>query len=335
MRALVTGGAGFIGSHLVDRLIERGDEVCVLDNLSTGRLENISHWLGHPRFKFVKESILNRKIVTELAADSQVVYHLAAAVGVSYIVNDPLRAIVTNVQGTENVLAAAYRFRAKVVIASSSEVYGKNTTGPLREDDDRVLGPTTINRWSYSSSKAIDEHFGFAYAERELPVVMLRFFNSYGPRIHANGYGTVVARFVKQALNGQPITVHGDGSQTRCFTFVDDTVAGVILAAITPGAEGRVFNIGNTSETSVLRLAQLVRSMTNTSSEITLMPYRDYYGQSYEDTPRRVPDITRASTILGFRPTVSLEDGLRQTVAWCRQHGFVPAEAARESAIAP
>jgi UDP-glucose 4-epimerase len=335
MRALVTGGAGFIGSHLVDRLIERGDEVCVLDNLSTGRLENISHWLGHPRFSFVRDSILNRRVVTELAATSHIIYHLAAAVGVSYIVNDPLRAIVTNVQGTENVLAAAYRFRAKVVLASSSEVYGKNTAGPLREDDERVLGPTTINRWSYSCAKAIDEHFGFAYSARGLPLSMLRFFNSYGPRIHANGYGTVVARFVKQALNGEPLTVHGDGSQTRCFTFVEDTVSGILLAATVPAAEGQVFNIGNTSEISVLRLAQLVKSLTNTSSEITFVPYRDYYGQSYEDTPRRVPDITRASMALGFRPAVSLEEGLGRTVAWCRQHGFVPAEAVREGAIAP
>lgn len=335
MRALVTGGAGFIGSHLVDRLIERGDEVCVLDNLSTGRLENISHWLGHPRFKFVRDSILNRQIVTDLAAESQIIYHLAAAVGVSYIVNDPLRAIVTNVQGTENILAAAYRFRSKVILASSSEVYGKNTAGPLREDDDRVLGPTTINRWSYSCAKAIDEHFGFAYSARGLPLVMLRFFNSYGPRIHANGYGTVVARFVKQALNGDPITVHGDGNQTRCFTYVEDTVTGIVLAGSFVEAEGRVFNIGNTAEITVLRLAQMVKTLTNSRSELTLVPYIDYYGQSYEDTPRRVPDITRASMILGFRPTVPLAAGLARTVAWCRQHGFVPAEAAREGAIAP
>ena len=324
MRNLVTGGAGFIGSHLVDALLARGDEVWAMDNLSTGRIENIDHHLSHPRFKLITDSILDRQVVAEMVAACDAVYHLAAAVGVRYIVNDPLRGIIINVQGTENVLAAAYAHRRKAVIASSSEVYGKSTRVPLREDDDRVLGPTTINRWSYASSKAIDEHFALAYAAKGLPVSVLRFFNCYGPRIHSNGYGTVIARFVRQALNGEPITVHGDGRQTRCFTFVADMVRGLLAAGSVPGAHGRVFNLGTTHEITVLELAHLVKTLSGSTSEVTLVPYEDYYGQSYEDTRRRVPDTTRAREVLGFLPRVSLEDGLRRTITWCREHDFVP-----------
>ncbi|HKV45513.1 MAG TPA: GDP-mannose 4,6-dehydratase [bacterium] len=327
MKSLVTGGAGFIGSHLVDALLSRGDEVWALDNLSTGRTDNIAHLSTNPRFKFVTGSILDARIVREAVAACDTVYHLAAAVGVRYIVTDPLRGIVTNVQGTENVLEAAYLHRRKIVLASSSEVYGKSTSAPLREDDDRVLGPTTINRWSYSSSKAIDEHFAFAYAAKGLSVVVLRFFNSYGPRIHSNGYGTVIARFVRQALSGEPMTVHGDGRQTRCFTHVADTVRGIVAAGDTPRANGQVFNIGSTHEISVLELAHIIKSLCGSSSPVGLVPYEDYYGQSFEDTRRRVPDITRASEILGFQPRVPLEQGLRQTIAWCREHDFVTLEA--------
>lgn len=333
MRTLVTGGAGFIGSHLVDALLSRGDEVCVLDHLSTGRIENVAHHLSHPRFRFVKESILNRQVVSDLTADADIVYHLAAAVGVRYIVQDPLQATITNVAGTENILAAALRFGRKVVLASSSEVYGKNVRVPLREDDDRVLGSTTINRWSYAAAKAIDEHFAFAYAARGLPVVTLRFFNCYGPRIHSNGYGTVVARFIRQALNGEPITVHGDGLQTRCFTYVEDTVKGVLLAGSVIEAEGRVFNIGHTAEMTIAELAELVRTLSGSSSEIRLVPYEDYYGQSYEDTPRRVPDISRARLILGFDPKISLLDGMVRTIAWCRESDFVTVRAAHGNGV--
>jgi UDP-glucose 4-epimerase len=339
MRALVTGGAGFIGSHLVDALLARGVEVCVLDHLSTGRMENLADHLSDPRFQFVKDSILNRQVTTDLVASCDIVYHLAAAVGVRYIVNEPLRAIITNVQGTENILAAAYKYHRKVVLASSSEVYGKSTKAPLHEDDDRVLGSTTINRWSYSSAKAIDEHFAFAYAARGLPVVTLRFFNCYGPRIHANGYGTVVARFIRQALNGEPITVHGDGYQTRCFTYVEDTVAGILLAGSVSDGAGQVFNIGDTAETSILELAHRIKFLTGSASEITLVPYEDYYGQSYEDTLRRVPDITRARMILGFQPKVPLGQGLLRTINWCGENHFTEAPAAvgstRQEAIAP
>jgi UDP-glucose 4-epimerase len=323
MRALVTGGAGFIGSHLVDRLLERGDEVVILDNLSTGRIANVRHHLEDSRFRFVNDSILNAEVVDELVAGCDVVFHLAAAVGVWYIVQNPLQAIRVNVEGTETVLRAAFRHWKKVVLASSSEVYGKATKAPLREDDDRVLGPTTVSRWSYSSSKAIDEHFAWAYAAQGLPVVILRFFNVYGPRIHENGYGTVVARFIRQALHGEDLTVHGDGGQSRCFCYVDDLVNGILLASEVPEAEGQVFNLGNDREIRIRELAELIRDLSGSTSRIVFVPYEDYYGQRFEDTPRRVPDLTRARSVLGYRPQVDLEEGLRRTIAWCRTNGFL------------
>ncbi len=323
MRALVTGGAGFIGSHLVDRLLERGDEVVVLDNLSTGRVANVRHHLENPRFRFVNDSILNGAAVDRLVESCDVVFHLAAAVGVWHIVQNPLHAIQVNVEGTETVLRAAFRHWKKVVLASSSEVYGKSTRAPLREEDDRVLGPTTVTRWSYSSSKAIDEHFAWAYAAQGLPVVILRFFNVYGPRIHENGYGTVVARFIRQALWGEDLTVHGDGSQTRCFCYVDDLVEGILLASRVPEAEGQVFNLGNDGEASIRELAELIRDLAGSHSRIVSVPYEDYYGQRFEDTPRRVPDLTRARLVLGYAPRVGLEEGLARTIAWCRRNGFL------------
>jgi len=240
-----------------------------------------------------------------------------------HIVQNPLHAIQVNVEGTETVLRAAFRHWKKVVLASSSEVYGKATKAPLREDDDRVLGPTTVSRWSYSSAKAIDEHFAWAYAARGLPVVILRFFNVYGPRIHENGYGTVVARFIRQALNDEDLTVHGDGKQSRCFCYVDDLVAGILLAAEVPEAEGQVFNLGNDREITIRDLAHLIRELAGSRSRVTFVPYEDYYGQRFEDTPRRVPDLTKAQSVLGYRPQVSLEEGLRRTVAWCRTNGFL------------
>lgn len=322
MRALVTGGAGFIGSHLVDQLIARGDEVCILDHLSTGRIDNIRHHLGHSRLRFVNDTILNAHVVDRLVEECDTVFHLAAAVGVSYIVDDPLSAISANVEGTEIVLRAAFRFWRKVIVASSSEVYGKSTKAPLSEEDDRVLGSTAVTRWSYSSSKAIDEHFAYAYASRGLPIAIVRFFNVYGPRIHENGYGTVVARFIQQALNDEPLTVHGEGQQTRCFCYVEDTVRGVLLAAQSKEAEGQVFNIGNDTEISIRDLALLIKQLTESSSEISFVPYHDYYGLRFEDTPRRVPDLSKARLILAYRPEVLLEDGLRRTIDWCRRHDF-------------
>jgi len=320
MKALVTGGAGYIGSALVDALMERGDEVSVLDNLSTGSIGNLRHHLDHPRFHFVNDTILSLGSLERLVERADTVYHLAAAVGVKYCVDDPIGTITTNVRGSENVLAMAYRYWKRVVVASTSEVYGKSTGGALQEDQDRVLGPTTINRWAYSASKAIDEHFAYAYHRGGLPVAIVRYFNSYGPRVNEAGYGSVIANFIRQALTGEPLTVHGDGSQTRCFTFVSDTVRGTILAGERAEALGEAINIGSDGETSILDLAHLVRELCGSRSEIRCVPYRDYYGHSYEDTPRRRPDTTKARQLLGFQAEVALEEGLRRTIAWCREN---------------
>ena len=318
---MVTGGAGYIGSHLVDALIAADNHVTVLDNLSTGKVANIQHLLGHPRFRFVCDTLLNDPLVDRLVAEAEVVYHLAAMVGVKYVVEDPLQCIVTNVRGTEVVLECAYRYWRRVVVASSSEVYGKSEKVPLSEDDDSLLGPTAVGRWSYALAKALDEHLAFAYHRQGLPVSVVRYFNSYGPRLDPRGYGSVVARFVNQALSGQPITVYDDGQQTRCLTYVDDTVRGTLLAASLPQAEGRAFNIGNGRETSVLELAQMVRETAGAQVEITHIPYGQAYGPQFEETRRRVPDTTRAREMLGFEAVVSLEDGLQRTVDWFRKQG--------------
>jgi len=321
MQVLVTGGAGFIGSHLVDRLLEEGHRVTVLDNLSTGRVENIAHHLGDDRFRLVVGSILDEATLEPLVQQADQVYHLAALVGVKRVVDDPLTGILTNIGGTENVLALAYKYWVPVLIASSSEVYGKSADLPFREDGEIVLGPTTVPRWSYAHSKALDEHLALAYARRGLPVVIVRYFNAYGPRTDPRGYGSVVARFIAQALQGEPITVYDDGQQTRCFTYVADTVRGTILAAQTPQAQGQVFNIGRDQETSILELARLIRRMTGSASEIVYIPYRDAYGPNFEESRRRVPDTRRAREVLGFQANTSLEDGLRATIAWFQERG--------------
>lgn len=319
MRALITGGAGFIGSHLADALLDRGDEVWVLDNLATGRVDNIADAFLHPRFEFVKDSILNGQLMRVLVASCDVVYHLAAALDPETVITDPLRAATVNIHGTANVLAAASEHRRKVVLVSSCAVYGKNTKTPLREHHDRVLGPTNMTRWSYACTKAAGEHFAFAYASKGAPIVILRLFNCYGPRLHAHGYGTVVARFIQQALDGQPLTVYGDGRQARCFTYIEDAVAGLLLAGRSTEGEGRIFNIGDTTEISILNLAHLIRSLSRSSSQVKLVPYEDSYGQSYEDTWRRVPDTSRARLILGFQPHMSLQGGLLRTIEWSRK----------------
>ena len=320
MRVLVTGGAGYIGSHLVDALLKRGDDVLVIDNLSTGRYVNIQHLQGNPAFRFINESILNEALLERLIPSRDLIFHLAAAVGVRHILQDPLAAINTNVRGTEAVLGLAFRYWKRIVIASSSEIYGKATHVPFQEDDDRVLGSTGVPRWSYSMSKAIDEHFAFAYAVKGLPVSIVRYFNSYGPRIEERGYGSVVANFARQALRGDPITVHGDGQQTRCFTYISDTVAGTLLAGEAEAAHGQAFNIGNPVETSVLELAQTIKRLMRSKSRIEFMPYEAYYGVGFEDMRRRVPAIDKARKLLGFTPRVSLETGLKKTLAWCREH---------------
>ena len=320
MRVLVTGGAGYIGSHLVDALIKRGDEVLVIDNLSTGKIENIRHVLGHPTFHFINDSILNEALLERFVPSMDLIFHLAAAVGVRNVLQDPLAAINTNVRGTEVVLGLAFKYWKRLVLASTSEIYGKASHVPFREDDDRVLGSTAVARWSYSMSKAIDEHFAFAYAVKGLPVSILRYFNSYGPRLDERGYGSVVANLTRQALRGEPLTVHGDGKQTRCFTYIDDTVAGTLLASEVKEAIGEAFNIGSPNETSILDLAKLIKRLTRSKSPIAFQAYEAYYGEGFEDPRRRVPSVDKAKRLLGFAPKVDLETGLKKTIAWCREH---------------
>lgn len=319
MRILVTGGAGYIGSHLVDRLMEEGHRVFVIDNLFTGQVANIAHHLGHERFAFINEDILHRETMEWLVQQVDMIYHLAAVVGVRHVINNPLKGIMTNVRGTERVLEMAYKYWRKVVIASSSEVYGKSERVPLAEEDDSILGPTDVGRWSYALGKAIDEHLAFIYHSRGLPTVIVRYFNSYGPRLDPRGYGSVVAKFIGQALRGEPLTVFDDGRQTRCFTYVDDTVRGTLLAASLPQAEGRAFNIGSDRETFILELAKLIIQLTGSRSEIYNLSYEEAYGSGFEETRRRVPDVRRAAEVLGFETQVSLAEGLERTIDWFRQ----------------
>jgi UDP-glucose 4-epimerase len=291
----------------------------ILDDFSTGRRDNLRD-AERSGVNIVEGSVLDPELIDQLIADHPLVFHLAAAVGVRYIIDDPLGSLLTNVRGTEHVLSSAERHGARVVIASTSEVYGRNAHVPFREEDDRVLGPTWMHRWSYSTAKALDEHMAFAYAERGLRVSIVRYFNSYGPRIDERGYGSVVARFISQALSGQPITVHGDGEQTRCFTYVSDTVEGTIRCATQDAAVGKVFNIGTTHEVSIRALAESIRTITRSVSPIELTPYEMSYPRGFEDTRRRVPDISRARDILGFQAQVPLDEGMERTIAWCREH---------------
>jgi len=319
MRVLVTGGAGFIGSHLVDELICRGHYVTVLDDLSQGDEGNIAHHLGSPAFEFIRGDVTEASLVEEAVANSDAVYHLAAVVGVYYVLQDPIRTISVNTVGTEVVLRMAFRHKKRVLVASSSEVYGKRKGGPLSEGDDLVFGPTGVPRWCYALTKALDEHLALAYHRRGLEVSVVRYFNVYGPRLDPRGYGSVVARFITQALDGRPITVYGDGTQTRSFTYVADSVRGTILAATLPQAVGRVFNIGNGREVSILELARLVKELACSPSPITFVPYEQAYGPDFEEALRRIPDTSRAEEVLGFRAQVPLEEGLRKTLDWFRE----------------
>lgn len=318
MRALITGGAGFVGSHLADLLIARGHEVFVLDNLSTGSIDNIEHLKGHPRFHYTIDTITNEPVLAEHIDRADVVFHLAAAVGVKKIVEEPVHTIETNVHGTEVVLRHANKKKRLVVIASTSEVYGKNTDVPFREDADLVMGPTPKHRWAYACSKAIDEFLALAYwKERKLPVIIVRLFNTVGPR-QTGQYGMVIPNFVRQALAGHPITVFGDGNQSRSFTYVGDVVRGLLALVEEPRAVGQVFNIGNGQEITIRELAEKVKAMTGSTSEIVFIPYDQAYEAGFEDMPRRVPDITRIRALVGYEPTVGLDQILQQVIDYFR-----------------
>jgi UDP-glucose 4-epimerase len=318
MKILVTGGAGFIGSNLTMRLVSEDHQVTVVDDLSIGTLSNLDSIQGNHHFRFVRGSILERDVMEPLVREADLVFHLAAVVGVKHVLNDPLRGIRTNVHGTELMLELAHQYGPRIVIASSSEVYGKSLATPLREDGDRILGSTRVARWSYSESKALDEYLGFAYAQQGLRVSMVRYFNAYGPRTNPDGYGSVVTRFIMQALRGRPLTVYGDGSQTRCFTYVADTVDGTLRAGLHPDAAGQVFNIGNDHETTVRDLAMLVLKAAGSDVPIVSTPLQEVFGRDFEEPLRRVPDTTRACTTLGFQAKVPLEEGLQMTVDWFR-----------------
>jgi UDP-glucose 4-epimerase len=319
MRVLITGGAGFIGSHLADAYVERGDEVHALDDLSTGGMENIRHLRKHPRFEYTIESVHHRAVVAELVDQCDVVFHLAAAVGVKLIVESPVRTIETNVHGTEVVLSQAAKKGKKVLVASTSEVYGLSNEVPFREDGNLVMGATTKGRWSYACSKAIDEFLALAYwREKRLPTVIVRLFNTVGPR-QTGQYGMVIPTFVKQALAGRPITVYGDGSQTRCFTHVGDVVGALIKLMDHPGAVGNVFNIGSDEEVAIAALAERVRALTGSRSEVVKVPYAAAYGEGFEDMPRRVPDIAKVAALIGYRPTKTLDEILENVIAYYRE----------------
>jgi UDP-glucose 4-epimerase len=316
--ALITGGAGFIGSHLSDALLDGGHEVLVLDDLSTGSIDNIAHLKGRAGFEYFIDTVDNEPLLAELIDRSDVVFHLAAAVGVKLIVEQPVHTIETNVHGTEVVLKHANKKKKLVVIASTSEVYGKSEDVPFREDSDLVLGPTPKHRWAYACSKAIDEFLALAYwKERKLPVIIVRFFNTVGPR-QTGAYGMVIPNFVRQALAGEPITVFGDGRQTRSFSHVADIVGALLKLVVEPRAIGQVVNIGNTQEVSIGVLAERVRELSRSNSPIKLIPYDEAYEAGFEDMPRRVPDLTKIEGLIGYRPRYSLDDILAQVIEYFR-----------------
>src|SRR3982751_4018651 len=319
MRVLITGGAGFVGSHLSEALLQRGDEVFVLDNLSTGSIDNTTHLKSNPKFHYTIDSVTNEPLLAELIDRTDVVVHLAAAVGVKLIVEAPVHTIETSVHGTEVVLKVANKKKKLVLIASTSEVYGKSLEVPFREDADLVLGATTKHRWAYACSKMIDEFLALAYwKERKLPVIVVRLFNTVGPR-QTGQYGMVIPNFVRQALAGHPITVFGDGTQSRSFTYVGDVVTAMVALIDEPRAVGQVFNIRNGNEITSRDLAEKVKKMTGSSSEIVTVPYERAYEAGFEDMPRRVPDIRRIQALVGFRPTVELDETLTRVIEHFRQ----------------
>jgi nucleoside-diphosphate-sugar epimerase len=332
LRYLITGGAGFIGSHLAERLLDRGDGVVVLDNLSTGSVENIRHLKSCGRLQYHLDNIENRQLLAELVDDADIVVHLAAAVGVKLIVESPVKTIETNVNGTQLILEAACKKRKLVLNASTSEVYGKNTNVPFREDADLVLGPTTKGRWSYAASKALDEFLALSYwKEKKLPVIVVRLFNTVGPR-QTGRYGMVLPNFVKAALDHSPIHVYGNGQQSRCFCDVRDTVEGLIRLMDTSRAIGEVVNVGNTEEISIERLAHRVKERTGSSSAIEYVPYDKAYEPGFEDMMRRVPSVEKLESLTGFRPRTSLNEIIDRVADYFRQKTDAGAAAAQRIA---
>jgi UDP-glucose 4-epimerase len=318
LRVLITGGAGFIGSHLADRYIERGDEVFIIDDLSTGSIFNIEHLQSHPRFHYTIDTVQNVPVTAELVDRADVIFHLAAAVGVRLIIESPVRTMETNLQGTEVILELASKKKKRVLVASTSEVYGLSTEVPFREDGSLVLGAPHKGRWSYACSKTIDEFLALAYCkERKLPAIVVRLFNTVGPR-QTGHYGMVIPTLVRQALAGRPITVYGDGLQTRCFGYVGDVVEALERLMDHPDAAGEVFNIGSTEETSILALARRIKMMTGSRSPIVLVPYSEAYEEGFEDMPRRVPDVSKIAALIGYRPTTTLDETLRSVIEHCR-----------------
>jgi len=316
MRVLITGGAGFLGSHLGEAFIRRSDEVFVLD---TGSIAKVRHLLDNPRFHYVHDSVFDLEILDGLVAKVDLIYHLAAVVGVEHYVADPYETLNVNVNGTQNVLKAAYKYSKRLVFSSTSEVYGRNPKVPWHEDDDRVLGATTVDRWCYSTSKAVGEHFCFAYHKLGLPVTVVRYFNVYGPRLDKLDVGRLFTIFMGQLLRGADLTVVGDGSQTRCFTYISDAIDATVAAGLTPEADGHAINIGSDVETTVLEFGQLMLELFGpTRSRIKFVSQEEVYGKSYEDIPRRVPDNTKMRTMLRCIPKVALREGLLRTIEWFR-----------------
>ena len=318
MTYLITGGAGFIGSHLAEELLTLGQGVTILDNLSTGRLENIAHLKTNPNFKLVIGSILDEKLLDKLVEQCQVVFHLAAAVGVELIVKKPLESLTTNIRGSELVLEMAYRYHRKVLITSTSEIYGKNVNGPLKETDDRILGSPLKTRWGYSTAKAVDEMLAYVYwKEKGLPSVIVRLFNTVGPR-QTGAYGMVMPRFVEQALKNEPLTVYGSGKQTRCFIHVKDVVSALIKLIQSPDAVGEVFNIGSQDEISIDALAKEIIKFTKSSSKMEHIPYELAYEEGFEDMQRRVPDTTKIRNLIGFKPTCTLPEIIKDIIDYIK-----------------
>lgn len=319
MKVLITGGAGFLGSHLADAFINDGNEVYILD---TGSTRKIQHLLDNGRFHYIHDSVFNLEMLESLINKCDLIYHMAAVVGVEHYVADPYQVLNVNINGTQNVLRLAYKHNKKVLFTSTSEVYGRNPKIPWREDDDRVLGSTRIDRWCYSTSKAAGEHFCHAYKKMGLPVVIVRYFNAYGPRLDKIDKGRVMTIFIGQLLRNEPITVIGDGSQTRCFTYIDDAIKATFIAGTKPEAEGEIFNIGTDVETSMKELAEIMIKVSGATSKIKYVEKETVYGKSYEDIQRRVPVVDKMNKILGIKAEMPLETGLKNTWEWFKANVF-------------